>query len=150
MFTAFAASCLQAGAITEGLAVVDRALEPGPSMLDHLFEAELWRLKGDLLLARDVSDAFTERPRRRRRTGEVLEGAEGCFERALVTSRRQNARSLELRAAWSLARLRRERGDLKGARDLLAPSVAAFEEGRDTPDFRAASRLLRELDREDR
>jgi hypothetical protein len=150
MFTAFAASCLQAGAITEGLVVVERALHPGPSMLDHMFEAELWRLKGDLLLARNLSDVPPERPGRPRRTGEVLEEAEGCFERALATSRRQNARSPELRAAWSLARLRRERGDPEGARDLLTSLVAIFENGHDTPDLRVASRLLRELERESR
>jgi tetratricopeptide (TPR) repeat protein len=150
MFTAFAASCLQAGEITEGLAVVEQALDPSRSMLDHMFEAELWRLKGDLLLARDLGGAPSERRGRRKRTGEDLEGAEGCLERALATSRRRNARGLELRAASSLARLRRERGDLEGARDLLAPIVATFEEGHDTPDLRAASRLLRELDREGR
>jgi adenylate cyclase len=148
MFTTFAVSCLEAGEFTEGLAVVEQALDPGRSTLDRMFEAELWRLKGDFLLARDRGGAPSERPGRRRQTGEDLEEAEGCLERALAMSRRRNARSLELRAASSLARLRRDRGDLDGGRVLLAPIVASFEEGVDTPDLRAANRLLRELDSE--
>jgi tetratricopeptide (TPR) repeat protein len=145
MFATFAACCLQAGEATEGLAVVEQGLDPDRSKLDHMFEAELWRLKGELLLARDRGRAPQGRPGPRKRTGSDLEEANACLEQALATSRRQHARGAELRAASSLARLGRDRGDLEGSRDLLTPLVAAFDETLDTPDLGAARQLLREI-----
>ncbi len=145
MVTAFVDSCLRAGEIDEGLAVVERALDSDGSMLDHMFDAELWRMKGDLLLARSRSRTGPKRPARESRTVKDLEAAEECLEHALATSRHRNAHGVELRAATSLARLRQEQGNLQGARDLLAPIVAASGEGLETPDQQAATELLREL-----
>jgi predicted ATPase len=70
---------------------------------------------------------------------------EVCFARSLAKARQQNARSLELRAAISLARLRRDRSKRTEARDLLAPVYGWFTEGLDTADLKEAKALLDEL-----
>ena len=70
---------------------------------------------------------------------------EACFEAALSLARQQGARSYELRAATSLARLRRDQGRRREALDLLAPVHAWFTEGFDTPDLKDAEALLAEL-----
>ena len=71
--------------------------------------------------------------------------AEAHFERALAVARAQQAKSWELRAAMSMARLWREQGKRDEARDLLAPVYGWFTEGFDTPDFKQAKALLDEL-----
>ena len=71
--------------------------------------------------------------------------AEACFERALAVARSQMARSLELRAATSFARMRRNQGRHDEARDMLKPTYDWFTEGFDKPDLRAARGLLDEL-----
>jgi predicted ATPase len=71
--------------------------------------------------------------------------AEACFERALATARRQHAKSWELRAAMSMARLWSRQGKRRQARDLLAPVYDWFTEGLDTLDMKAAKALLVEL-----
>jgi predicted ATPase len=70
---------------------------------------------------------------------------ESCFEQALVTARCQSAKSFELRAAISLARLWRDQGKHHQARALLAPVYRWFTEGFDTRDLREAKALLDEL-----
>jgi predicted ATPase len=77
--------------------------------------------------------------------GSTHEDAGECFRRALAIARAQQAKSLELRAALSLARFSRERGDADTARASLVPIHAAFTEGFETADLRAASALLRDL-----
>jgi predicted ATPase len=124
--TLLADACARAGSVAEGLAVVARALRG----VERWWEAETHRVRGELLLAQSA--------------GNRGEG-EACFARALEIARRQGARSLELRAATSLARLwgeDRRRGE---ARDLLAPVYGWFGEGFDTPDLRDARALLDEL-----
>jgi predicted ATPase len=71
--------------------------------------------------------------------------AQACFERALTLARAQQAKSWELRAATSLARLLSYQGKRKMARDLLAPIYDWFTEGFNTSDLRKAKALLREL-----
>ena len=71
--------------------------------------------------------------------------AEASFQKALNTARRQGARSLELRAAASLARLWRDQGKGAQAHDLLAPVYGWFTEGFDTADLKDAKALLDEL-----
>ena len=71
--------------------------------------------------------------------------AEGHFQRALGIARAQQTRSWELRAATSLARLWRDQGRRREARDLLAPVYFWFTEGFDTPDLKDAKALLDEL-----
>ncbi len=93
-------------------------------------EAELYRLKGEALLAG---------------AGTVSE-AEAAIEQGIAVARRQNAKSWELRAATSLARLRRQQGRPQEAVALLAPILAWFTEGFDTADLKAARTLLDELE----
>jgi tetratricopeptide (TPR) repeat protein len=131
--------CLRSGEVAEGLATVERALDLGRATFDHMFEAELWRLKGELLLAGAASDV-----RVKSRTSTQKE-AEGCFERALAVSRAQGATSLELRVLTSLARVWHQRGHGVQARDLLAPIIDRFAEDLDTPDLREAQQLLRDI-----
>ena len=97
---------------------------------ERYYEAELHRLKGELLLALP---------------GEQDAEAEACFRRALDVARRQQAKSLELRAAMSLARLWQQQGKQAEARALLAPVYGWFTEGFDTADLQEAKTLLEEL-----
>jgi predicted ATPase len=71
--------------------------------------------------------------------------AEAYFEHALSVSRHQQAKSWELRAAMSLARVWRDQGKVREARELLAPVYGWFTEGRDTRDLKDAKALLEEL-----
>ena len=71
--------------------------------------------------------------------------AEGYFDRALAIARQQQAKSWELRAAMSLARLWRDQGKPQQARELLAPVYGWFTEGFDTRDLKEAKALLEEL-----
>jgi predicted ATPase len=71
--------------------------------------------------------------------------AEAYFERALAVARQQQAKSWELRAAMSMARLRRDQGKRNEARELLAPVYGWFTEGFDTRDLKEAKVLLEEL-----
>ena len=105
-------------AATEALAVVQRTAE-------HWFEAELYRLKGELALRQNDS-----------------KGARSCFERAIEIARAQDARSLELRATMSLARLLANQGKRDEARAMLAEIYGWFTEGFDTADLKDAKALL--------
>ena len=71
--------------------------------------------------------------------------AEACFERALAVARAQQAKSFELRAATSMARLWRDQGKRAEARDLLGPIYGWFTEGFDTQDLKEAKALLQQL-----
>jgi predicted ATPase len=71
--------------------------------------------------------------------------AEAYFERALAIARAQQAKSWELRASMSLARLWRDQGKVREARELLAPVYGWFTEGFDTRDLKEAKALLEEL-----
>jgi len=73
--------------------------------------------------------------------------AEACFQQALTVARRQQAKSLELRAAVSLARLWQQQGQRAKAQALLAPIYGWFTEGFDTADLQEAKVLLEELGR---
>lgn len=110
-----------------GLDVLDEALAVAASTGEGSYDAELHRLKGELLLARTPADTAA---------------AEACFEQALAVARRQGALSLELRAAMSLAQLQRRRGEHDAARDLVAPICERFEEGFETADMRRARAFL--------
>ena len=94
---------------------------------DRWYEAELHRIKGELLLQQVVPDA----PQ-----------AEACFQQALTIARRQQAKSLELRAAMSLSRLWQQQGKRAEARQLLTGVYGWFIEGFDTPDLQEARALL--------
>lgn len=95
---------------------------------ERYYEAELHRIQGELLL---LSEPDARRA-----------DAEACFHRALEVARRQQARSLELRAATSLARFWLDDGRAPEARTLLAPIYDRFAEGLELPDLRDAHTLL--------
>jgi predicted ATPase len=97
---------------------------------ERWFEAEIQRIAGEIALKSPVPDAAK---------------AEAYFERALAVARKQQAKSWELRAAMSMARLWREQGKRDEARDLLAPVYGWFTEGFDTLDLKQAKALLDEL-----
>jgi predicted ATPase len=121
---------LCAGECDKGLEAISEGLDLVRTNGERWWQAELHRLQGELLL--------THRANSQTR-------ACSCFERALDISRQQKARSLELRAAMSLARLWRDQGKRAEARDLLAPIYGWFTEGFDTADLMDARELLEEL-----
>jgi len=98
-------------------------------------EADVYRLKGELLLAGARSEGRSKARRE----------AEGCFVRALELARQQEVQWWQLRAATSLARLWREHGKVEQAYDLLAPIYDRFTEGFDLPDLQEAFILLKRL-----
>jgi predicted ATPase len=97
---------------------------------ERWWEAEVCRLRGGLLL---------------RQTGTSQAEAETWLQRALDVARRQEAKSLELRAAMSLARLWQQQGKRTEAYELLVPIYGWFTEGFDTADLQEAKALLAEL-----
>jgi predicted ATPase len=114
----------------EGLTVLAVSLTTTDKTGVRFYEAELHRLKGELLLQQSPDN-----------TAE----AEFCFQQALEVSRRQEAKSLELRTATSLARLWQSQDKRQEAYDLLAPVYGWFTEGFDTADLIDAKALLDEL-----
>ena len=115
--------------VDEGLNAVAEALVLVRTNGERLNEAELHRLKGELTLQQ--SQDATE--------------AESCFHTALEISQKQHAKSWELRAATSLARLWQGQGKTAEAYDLLAPVYDWFTEGFETADLKDANALLEEL-----
>jgi predicted ATPase len=120
----------KAGQVGAGLAVLHEALAMAERCGARQWEAELHRLKGELLLEQTVDH-----------TGE----AEACFLQALAIARRQQAKSWELRAAMSLSRLWQRQGKHTEAYELLAPVYGWFTEGFDTADLQEAQALLAAL-----
>ena len=105
-----------------------------PTMIEttgeRWWEADIYRRAGDIALMAPERDAAK---------------AQACFERALAVARRQQAKSWELRAAMSVARLRRDQGKRDEARDLLAPVYGWFTEGFDTLDLKEAKVAARRI-----
>jgi predicted ATPase len=126
----FAEVSAQAGQTTAGLEALAEALMTLPTSGARWWEAELYRLRGALLWQHAVAQP---------------EAAEACFQQALTVARRQQAKSLELRAAMSLSRLWQQQGKHAEAYELLAPVYGWFTEGFDTPDLQEAKALLEEL-----
>jgi predicted ATPase len=119
---------LDRGEASVGLEVLEDAMRFADDSGVCSWDAELLRLKGKLL-ARLSPDGRHEEE-------------EGCYREALAVARRQRVRSLELRAAASLAGLWRAEGRNDEAHDLLAPIYGWFTEGFDTPDLKEAKALL--------
>ena len=113
-----------------GIETLDGMIERCDRTGERWYLPELIRLRGELLLAEDAVEARQD--------------AEAAFTRAMALAAEQGARSWELRAATSLARLRSREGDARGARDVLGPVLSAFNEGFGTEDLIAAAALLAE------
>ena len=120
------------GQAEEGLSVLAEALAVVHKTGERRHEAELVQLKGELTLQARVSGPKSA----------VEAEAEECFHTAIEVARRQEAKSLELRAAMSLARLWQHQGKRAEAHDLLAPIYGWFTEGFDTADLKEAKALL--------
>ena len=125
-----AEACGKANRIDEGLTVLDQALGIVRERAERFYEAELHRIRGELLLRCNPAD---------------VSASEACFRTAIAIARNQQARFLELRAATSLARLWAERSERRNAQDLLTGICGWFSEGFDTRDLQEAQALLSEL-----
>jgi predicted ATPase/class 3 adenylate cyclase len=117
-------------AYEEALIIIAEAVERAADQDEWQWVGELHRLQGEILLAQSAENQSE---------------AEDSFSKALEFAQRQSAKSLELRAAMSLARLWRDQSRAAKARDLLAPIYGWFTEGFDTPDLKDANALLDEL-----
>jgi predicted ATPase len=125
-----AEACGEAGQAGEGLTLLAEALATMHKSGERFWEAEVYRLKGELLLRPAASDASQ---------------AEASFLHALEVARLQQAKSWELRATISLSRLWQRQGKRDAARQLLAAVYNWFTEGFDTADLQEAKALLAEL-----
>jgi predicted ATPase len=118
-----------AGRVADALALVEHALNTGEGPASGLCVPEIHRLRGTFLNS----------------LGSPAEQVERAFRAALQIAEEQGALLLKLRTATSLARLWRDQGKRKEARDLLAPVYGWFTEGFDTLDLKEAKALLDEL-----
>ena len=125
------------GQTGEGLNIVGEALEAVNKTEEREYEAELYRLKGELSLKSQVQG----------RQSTIEAEAETYFHKAVNIARSQQAKSFELRTATSLARLWQQQGKRDEAQALLAPIYGWFTEGFDTTDLQEAKALLEDLER---
>jgi predicted ATPase len=125
-----ACAYLDIGELHQAAATLDEALSVATEARAQQFFPEVLRTKGKLLFLQDPDHP---------------EAAQACFQQAVTAARDQGAKSLELRAATSLARFWRDHGKHTEARDLLAPVYGWFTEGLGTRDLKEAKALLAEL-----
>ena len=118
------------GNVNDGLATVEEAFAMTRADGEQFCLPEIHRVKGELLLARSANDR---------------DAAEAAFVEALSVARALQAKVMELRAAVSMARLWRDQGKVRQARELVAPVYGWFTEGFDTRDLKEAKALLDEL-----
>jgi predicted ATPase len=119
--------CRWSGRPEAGQSAIAEAFAFAEDSGERWWEAELHRLRGELLLVQ---------------SGGSRAEAEACFRRALEVAQRQSAKAFELRAATSLARLWAEEGERHKANDLLAPVYGWFTEGFETQDLKDTRALL--------
>ena len=123
------------GQVEEGLTVLAEGLTIVNQTEERWYEAELYRLKGELTL---------QSSGQRLESG-IQKEAEACFQKSLEVARRQRAKSFELRTVISLSHLWRKQGKKEDARQLLYEVYHWFTEGFDTADLEDAKALLDEL-----
>jgi predicted ATPase len=124
-----AEACMLASRFDEGLQALSKARAWADTTEEHFWLAEIYRLQGELFWRHDPTN---------------IQNAEASFYQALKLAQRQQARSLELRAAMSVAQLRHSQGQTQAARELLAPVYASFTEGFQTHDLKNAQALLKQ------
>ena len=112
---------------TAGLTCLAEALTLVEATEERWWEAEVYRLKGELLLRLPLPD---------------IPQATACVHQALAVARRQQAKALELRAALSLSRLWQQQGERDQAQQVLTEVYSWFTEGFETPDLQEARRWL--------
>ena len=132
----------------DGLQVLTAALSFTTKTGMHYYDAELYRLKGDLLLQQYLATGC-QLPRTQSHTAVAAAhvDAQTCFLNAIKIAQRQHAKSFELRATVSLARLWQHQGKQKEAHQMLSEIYNWFTEGFETKDLQEAKALLKELDR---
>jgi predicted ATPase/DNA-binding winged helix-turn-helix (wHTH) protein len=155
MLALLADACGCGGQIEAGLGALEEALVTAEQHAERFYEAELHRLKGELLLRQWREAGTSPAPRdlqpRQAASGETAgwaplqREAEACFQSALALARRQRAKMLELRAALSLSRLWQQQGKQAAARQLLAEVYGWFTEGFETTDLQEAKAFLQAL-----
>ena len=129
-FSYLARANAEIGQFDDARRCIGEAMTAVETTKETWYEAEVTRIAGEIALLSPEPD---------------VEKAEAYFERALAVAREQQAKSWELRAAMSMARLWRDQGRRQKARDLLAPVYGWFTEGFDTLDLKQAEILLAEL-----
>ena len=122
------------GQLEKALSMLDMALVLVDETGERIYEAELHRLRGELILESAIPNEDRQ-----------VTQAGACFHKAIDIARHQHAKSWELRAATSLARLWQQRGESVEARELLGPVYGWFTEGFETADLQDAKALLDEL-----
>lgn len=141
----------QAGKAQEGLQAIEIALEAVAESGERTNEAELYRLKGELLLKSDrdsqlsCADASTKSASQTNCSSALQREAESCFEKALTIAQHQEAKSWELRTAISLSKLMITQNRHDAAHALLKPIYEWFTEGFETVDLTKARDLLQTL-----
>jgi predicted ATPase len=140
------------GQTAKGLSLIAKALRQVEKSGERVSEAESYRLKGELSLqSRQVEDKSTtsydksESANLQSLTPNLQAEAGDCFLKAIEIARRQNAKSLELRAVMNLSRLWQQQGKRAEARQMLAKIYNWFTEGFGTPDLQEAKTLLEEM-----
>jgi predicted ATPase len=147
------------GQTEEGLRMLAEALALVEKTGERYCEAELYRVKGELLLQASVqgpaSQEENQKAKGKRQKSKTIEPqsptpdpyseAEACFRKAIEVARKQQAKSLELQATMSLARLWQQQGKQKEAHEMLAGIYGWFTEGFDSRDLQEAKTLLEEL-----
>jgi class 3 adenylate cyclase/predicted ATPase len=129
------------GQVEEGLTALAEALAVVYKNGERFYEAELYRLKGELLLIQAGRSDSPAAPAGK----SMLSEAETCFRQALEVSRLQSTKSLELRAVMSLSRLLQKQDKKEEAQQMLAEIYGWFTEGFKTADLKEAKALLEEL-----
>ena len=129
----------------EGLAVLAEALAAVYRTGERFWEAELYRLKGQLALQSQVPSLKSKVPSTQHPTPDTQTEAEACFLKAIEIAQQQQAKSLELRAVMSLSRLWQQQGKRDEARQVLTEIYGWFTEGFDTMDLQEAKALLEGL-----
>jgi len=143
-----AEACMEAGRFDDGLSALTEALATADKNDERVAEAEIYRLKGELLSRHQAERNGAEQTSPRGASGIADSNAaeaQRCFERAIEIARKQSAKSWELRATMSLARLLAKEGHRDEARSMLAAIYNWFTEGFDTADLKDAKALLDEL-----
>jgi len=143
----------RAGQPEEGLRTLAEAMQRVRQSGVRICEAELHRLRGELLLQQAVpknQEGGCGLPDSAAIDARVMTEAEACFRDAIEIARQQQAKSLELRAVTSLSRLLGRQGRRDEACKMLTEAYGWFTEGLDTADLREASALLQELAHEPR
>lgn len=131
----------------KGLSIYEKAMDVLNKYDERYCEAELYRLKGKLLLiqAENGKKQPGKQKKGAEKIGKIEQEAESWFRKAIEVSRQQQAKSLELRVVMSLNRLLQKKGKKEEARKMLEEIYGWFTEGLDTQDLKEAKALLQEL-----